>query len=397
MSRVIGTVSMGLRAPIIHEGDDLSKIVPGVVLEAMKEDGLAPRDRDVLAITESVVARAQGNYCTVEDIARDIKAKFGGETVGVIFPIYSRNRFAICLRGIAMGAKKVILMMTYPSDEVGNHLITWDDIDDNGIDPQTDVLSLEKYRELFGYRKHQFTGVDYVDYYKGLIEGCGAEAEIIFANKATAILDYTKNVLNCDIHTRERTKRILKNAGAEKVYSLDDILTAPVNGSGYNETYGLLGSNKATEDKIKLFPRDSQWLVDAIQKELLEKTGKHIEVMIYGDGAFKDPVGKIWELADPVVSPFYTKGLEGTPNELKLKYLADNDFADLSGEELKDAIKSEISKKDGSLVGNMVSEGTTPRRFTDLIGSLCDLTSGSGDKGTPIVYIQGYFDNYTND
>ncbi len=397
MSRVIGTVSMGLRAPIIHEGDDLSKIVPGVVLEAMKEDGLKPRDRDVLAITESVVARAQGNYCTVEDIARDIKAKFGGETVGVIFPIYSRNRFAICLRGIAMGAKKVVLMMTYPSDEVGNHLITWDDIDNNGIDPQTDVLSLEKYRELFGYRKHQFTGVDYVAYYKGLIEECGAEAEIIFANKATAILDYTKNVLNCDIHTRERTKRILRDAGAEKVYSLDDILTAPVNGSGYNETYGLLGSNKATEDKIKLFPRDSQWLVDAIQKELLEKTGKHIEVMIYGDGAFKDPVGKIWELADPVVSPFYTKGLEGTPNELKLKYLADNDFADLSGEELKDAIKSEISKKDGSLVGNMVSEGTTPRRFTDLIGSLCDLTSGSGDKGTPIVYIQGYFDNYTND
>ncbi len=397
MSRVIGTVSMGLRAPIIHEGDDLSKIVPGVVLEAMKEDGLKPRDRDVLAITESVVARAQGNYCTVEDIARDIKAKFGGETVGVIFPIYSRNRFAICLRGIAMGAKKVVLMMTYPSDEVGNHLITWDDIDNNGIDPQTDVLSLEKYRELFGYRKHQFTGVDYVAYYKGLIEECGAEAEIVFANKATAILDYTKNVLNCDIHTRERTKRILRDAGAEKVYSLDDILTAPVNGSGYNETYGLLGSNKATEDKIKLFPRDSQWLVDAIQKELLEKTGKHIEVMIYGDGAFKDPVGKIWELADPVVSPFYTKGLEGTPNELKLKYLADNDFADLSGEELKDAIKSEISKKDGSLVGNMVSEGTTPRRFTDLIGSLCDLTSGSGDKGTPIVYIQGYFDNYTND
>ena len=397
MSRVIGTVSMGLRAPIIHEGDDLSKIVPGVVLEAMKEDGLEPRDRDVLAITESVVARAQGNYATVEDIARDIRNKFGGETVGVIFPIYSRNRFAICLRGIAKGSKKIVLMMTYPSDEVGNHLITWDDIDDNGIDPQTDVLSLERYRELFGYKKHQFTGVDYVAYYKDLIEECGAEDEIIFANKATAILDYTKNVLNCDIHTRRRTKRILKDAGAEKVYSLDDILTAPVNGSGYNETYGLLGSNKATEDKIKLFPRDSQWLVDEIQRELLEKTGKHIEVMIYGDGAFKDPVGKIWELADPVVSPFYTKGLEGTPNELKLKYLADNDFADLSGDALKDAIKSEISKKDGSLVGNMVSEGTTPRRFTDLIGSLCDLTSGSGDKGTPIVYIQGYFDNYTND
>ncbi len=389
---------MGLRAPIIHEGDDLSKIVPQVVFDAMREDGLKPRDRDVLAVTESVVARAQGNYANVEDIARDIKAKFGEDaTLGVIFPIFSRNRFAICLRGIAMGVRKIVLMMSYPSDEVGNHLVSWDDIDENGLDPQVDVLSEEKYRELFGYRKHQFTGVDYVEYFRGLIEGAGAEAEIIFANDARTILKYTKKVLNCDIHTRERTKRTLLAAGAETVLSLDDILTAPINGSGYNETYGLLGSNKATEDRIKLFPRDSQWLVEAIQKRILEETGKHIEVMIYGDGAFKDPVGKIWELADPVVSPFYTAGLEGTPNELKLKYLADNDFADLSGDERKKAILNEISRKDGSLVGNMVSEGTTPRRFTDLIGSLCDLTSGSGDKGTPVVYIQGYFDNFTND
>ena len=395
MSRMVGTVSRGVRAPIIREGDDLKTIVSDSVLEAARQEGFALRDRDVVAMTEAIVARAQGNYATVDDIAADVREKLGGETVGVIFPILSRNRFAICLRGIAKGAKKIILMLSYPSDEVGNHLIDWDALDSKGVDPYRDVLSLEKYRELFGYNKHRFTGVDYVDYYSGLIREAGAEVEVVFANDARQILSYTKNVIHCDIHTRARTSRILKAAGGERVFGLDEIMTASVNGSGYNEKYGLLGSNKATEDKVKLFPRDCQDLVEAIQKELLEKTGKHIEVMVYGDGAFKDPIGKIWELADPVVSPAYTAGLEGTPNELKLKYLADNDFAALSGEALREAIKGEIAKKDGDLVGQMVSEGTTPRRLTDLIGSLCDLTSGSGDKGTPIVLIQGYFDNYT--
>ncbi len=396
MSRMIGTVSMGVRAPIIRSGDNLVDIVTDSILSAIREDGLCPRDRDVVAMTEAIVARAQGNYASVDDIASDVRAKLGGETIGVMFPILSRNRFAICLRGIAKGAKKVVLMLSYPSDEVGNHLVELDMLDEKGVDPYKDVLSLEKYRELFGYHKHPFTGVDYVEYYGNLIRESGAEVEIIFANNPRAILDYTKNVLTCDIHTRARTKRILKAAGAERVCSLDDILTAPVNGSGYNEKFGLLGSNKSTEDTVKLFPRDCQDLVEAIQARLLQETGKHMEVMVYGDGAFKDPVGKIWELADPVVSPAYTAGLEGTPNELKLKYLADNDFAALSGEELREAIKKEIEKKDGSsLVGNMAAQGTTPRRLTDLIGSLCDLTSGSGDKGTPIVYIQGYFDNYT--
>jgi len=395
MSRMLGTVSRGIRAPIIREGDDLRNIVVDCVLEASAQEGFAVRDRDIVAMTEAIVARAQGNYATVEDIAVDVRNKLGGETVGVIFPILSRNRFAICLRGIAMGAKKIVLMLSYPSDEVGNHLIDWDLMDEKGVDPYRDVLTLEKYRELFGWSKHRFTGVDYVDYYAELIEGCGAEAELLFANDPREILSHTKNVICCDIHTRERTKRLLKAAGGERVFGLDEIMDAPVNGSGCNEKYGLLGSNKATEDKVKLFPRDCQSLVLDIQAELLAKTGKHVEVMIYGDGAFKDPVGKIWELADPVVSPAYTPGLEGTPNELKLKYLADNDFAQLSGEALRDAIKKEIRKKDDDLVGKMVSEGTTPRRLTDLIGSLCDLTSGSGDKGTPIVYIQGYFDNYT--
>ena len=398
MSRMLGTVSMGLRAPIIRQGDDLVEIVTGSIAEAMKEDGLCPRDRDVVAMTEAIVARAQGNYATVEAIAMDVRQKFGGDTVGVIFPILSRNRFAICLRGIAMGCKKIVLMLSYPADEVGNHLIDWDLMDKHGVDPYRDVLSEQKYRELFGYIKHPFTGVDYVEYYSQLIRDCGAEVEVVFANDPRAVLNYTKNVLNCDIHTRVRTKRLLKDAGAESVYGLDEIMTAPVNGSGYNEKYGLLGSNKSTEDTVKLFPRDCQDLVLDIQSKLLEMTGKHIEVMVYGDGAFKDPVGKIWELADPVVSPAYTPGLEGTPNELKLKYLADNDFAELSGKELQEAIKSKIQQKDGSsLVGNMAAQGTTPRRLTDLIGSLCDLTSGSGDKGTPIVYIQGYFDNYTTD
>ncbi|MDD6479477.1 MAG: coenzyme F420-0:L-glutamate ligase [Oscillospiraceae bacterium] len=397
MSRMVGTVSRGLRAPIIRQGDDIVDIVVNSVLEASADDGFALRDRDIVAMTEAVVARAQGNYASVDDIAEDVKAKFGGETVGVIFPILSRNRFAICLRGIAKGAKKIVLMLSYPSDEVGNHLISIDALDEKGIDPYKDVLDLKKYRELFGYEKHRFTGVDYVEYYEQLIRECGADVEIIFANDARAILNYTKNVLNCDIHTRERTRRILKNAGAEKVYGLDQILNESINGSGYNADYGLLGSNKSTEDTVKLFPRDCQPVVDAIHAKLLEKTGKNIEVMVYGDGAFKDPVGKIWELADPVVSPAYTEGLEGTPNELKLKYLADNDFASLSGDELKEAIKNEIVKKDENLVGKMASEGTTPRQLTDLIGSLCDLTSGSGDKGTPIVYIQGYFDNYTTD
>ena len=395
MSRMVGTVSRGIRAPIIREGDDLKKIVTESVLEAASSEPFSLHDRDVVAMTEAIVARAQGNYATVDDIAADVKQKLGGETVGVIFPILSRNRFAICLRGIAKGCKKVVLMLSYPSDEVGNHLVDWDALDNCGVDPYRDVLTLEKYRELFGYRKHRFTGVDYVEYYSDLIRDCGAEVEVIFANDAREILNYTKNVIHCDIHTRARTGRILKAAGGERVFGLHQIMTASVNGSGYNEKYGLLGSNKATEDKVKLFPRDCQDLVVAIQQELLEKTGKHIEVMVYGDGAFKDPVGKIWELADPVVSPAYTAGLEGTPNELKLKYLADNDFASLSGDALRDAIKDEIAKKDSDLVGQMVSEGTTPRRLTDLIGALCDLTSGSGDKGTPIVLIQGYFDNYT--
>ena len=395
MSRMVGTVSRGIRAPIIREGDDLKAIVVDSVLEAARQDGFQIRDRDIVAMTEAIVARAQGNYCTVDDIAADVKEKLGGGTVGVIFPILSRNRFAICLRGIAKGAKKIVLMLSYPSDEVGNHLIDWDSMDAKDVDPYRDVLSLERYRELFGYNVHRFTGVDYVAYYSDLIRSCGAEVEVLFANDAREILNHTKNVICCDIHTRSRTKRILKAAGGENVYGLDEIMTASVNGSGYNENFGLLGSNKATEDKVKLFPRDSQPLVDAIQAEILKKTGKHVEVMVYGDGAFKDPVGKIWELADPVVSPAYTAGLEGTPNELKLKYLADNDFAQLSGEALRDAIKNEIQKKDDDLVGKMVSEGTTPRRLTDLIGSLCDLTSGSGDKGTPIVFIQGYFDNYT--
>ena len=397
MSRMIGTISRGVRAPIIKSGDDLSEIVTNSVLEAAADGGYEVRDRDIIAMTESIVARSQGNYASVNDIAEDVKAKFGGETVGVIFPILSRNRFAICLRGIAMGAKKIVLMLSYPSDEVGNHLISLDAVDNKGVNPYSDVLDLKKYRELFGYEKHPFTGVDYVEYYESIIREAGAEAEIIFANDPRAVLNYTKNVLNCDIHTRARTKRLLNAAGAERVYGMDEILSAPVNGSGYNATYGLLGSNKATEDSVKLFPRDCQPLVDDIQKKMLERTGKHVEVMVYGDGAFKDPIGKIWELADPVVSPAYTAGLEGTPSELKLKYLADNDFADLKGDELKEAIKSKIQQKDSDLVGKMVSEGTTPRRLTDLIGSLCDLTSGSGDKGTPIVLIQGYFDNYTTE
>ena len=399
MSRVYGTVSMGLRAPIIRQGDDLTEIVTGSVVEAMNVGGLEPRDRDVVCMTEAIVARAQGNYAGVDNIAADVRNKFGGDTVGVIFPILSRNRFAICLRGIAKGCKKVVLMLSYPSDEVGNHLVDWDLLDEKGINPYTDVLTEAQWRELFGVIKHTFTGVDYVEYYSNLIRESGAEVEVIFANDCRAILNYTKNVLNCDIHTRARTKRLLKAAGAEKVYGLDDIMTESVDGSGWNSRYGLLGSNKATEDMVKLFPREEcQQLVENIQAKLLEVTGKHIEVMVYGDGAFKDPVGKIWELADPVVSPAYTAGLEGTPNELKLKYLADNDFSSLSGKELQEAIKDKIMQKDGSsLVGNMVSQGTTPRRLTDLIGSLCDLTSGSGDKGTPIVYIQGYFDNYTNE
>ena len=397
MERKVGTVSRGIRCPIIREGDDLAKIVVDSVLEAAESEGFALRDRDVVAVTESVVARSQGNYASVDAIAADVRAKLGGETIGVIFPILSRNRFAICLRGIAKGAKKVVLMLSYPSDEVGNELVSFDQLDAAKVNPYTDVLTLEKYRELFGENRHPFTGVDYVQYYGDLIRESGAEVEIIFANDCRAILPYAKNVLNCDIHTRERTKRLLLAGGAEKVCGLDDILTASVNGSGYQERYGLLGSNKSTEDTIKLFPRDCQGLVEEIQASLLEKTGKHVEVMVYGDGAFKDPMGKIWELADPVVSPAYTPGLEGTPNELKLKYLADNDFADLSGAALKEAIENAIRAKDGSsLVGNMAAQGTTPRRLTDLIGSLCDLTSGSGDKGTPVILIQGYFDNYTN-
>ena len=396
MERKVGTISRGIRCPIIREGDDLAEITVTSVLEAAASEGYEIRNRDIVALTESIVARSQGNYASVDAIAEDVRAKLGGETVGVIFPILSRNRFAICLRGIAKGCKKVVLMLSYPSDEVGNHLIDMDSIDEKGVNPFSDVLTEAKFRELFGYVKHPFTGVDYIEYYTELIKECGAEAEIILANDCRAILPYTKNVLNCDIHTRERTKRLLRAAGAERVYGMDEIMREPIDGSGYNARYGLLGSNKATEDTIKLFPRDCQDLVDNIQKQLLEATGKCMEVMVYGDGAFKDPVGKIWELADPVVSPAYTAGLEGTPNELKLKYLADNTFADLSGEALRDAIKASIQQKDGSsLVGNMAAQGTTPRRLTDLIGSLCDLTSGSGDKGTPIIYIQGYFDNYT--
>ena len=397
MSRLYGTVSRGVRAPMIREGDNLAEIVTKCILDAAESENVQIHDRDIVAMTESIVARAQGNYASVQDIADDVKAKFGGETVGVIFPILSRNRFSICLRGIAMGCKKVVLMLSYPSDEVGNHLISIDAMDEKGVDPYKDVLTLEKYRELFGYEKHRFTGVDYVEYYESLIREAGADCEIIFANDPRAILPFTKNVLYCDIHTRFRTRRLLEKAGAEKVFGFDQILSASVNGSGYNEKYGLLGSNKATEETVKLFPRDCQPLVEDIQKRLFDATGKTLEVMVYGDGAFKDPVGKIWELADPVVSPAYTVGLEGTPNELKLKYLADNDFADLSGEALRQAIKEKIKDKDDNLVGNMASEGTTPRQLTDLIGSLCDLTSGSGDKGTPIVYIQGYFDNYTTE
>ena len=394
--RRVGTVSRGIRCPIIREGDDLAGIVTESVLEACEAEGFSLRDRDVIAITESIVARAQGNYASVESIAEDVRTKLGGETIGVIFPILSRNRFAICLRGIANGAKKVVLMLSYPSDEVGNELVSLDKIDDAGINPYSDVLTLERYRELFGENKHEFTGVDYVSYYEQLIKDCGADVEIIFANHAKDILPYADKVLTCDIHTRKRTKRILKEAGAKVVLGMDDILTAPINGSGYNELYGLLGSNKSTEDTVKLFPRDSQDLVLDVQKRILDKTGKHVEVMVYGDGAFKDPQGKIWELADPVVSPFFTDGLVGTPNELKLKYLADNAYSHLSGEELKAAISESIRKKDGDLKGNMASQGTTPRQLTDLIGSLCDLTSGSGDKGTPVVLVQGYFDNYTN-
>ena len=397
MERKVGTTARGIRCPIFREGDDLPKIVVNTVLEAAEAEGFSIHDRDVIAITESVVARVQGNYAPIEAIAKDVKAKLGGETIGVIFPILSRNRFAICLRGIAQGAKKIVLMLSYPSDEVGNALVSLDQLDEAGINPYSDVLTLEKYRELFGENLHPFTGVDYVAYYSDLIRQSGAEVEVIFANDCRTILNYTKNVLTCDIHTRERTKRILRANGAERVCGLDDILNAPVDGSGYNERFVLLGSNKSTEDKIKLFPRECEPVVMEIQAQILERTGKLVEVMIYGDGAFKDPVGKIWELADPSVSAANTPGLEGTPNELKLKYLADNDFADLSGEALREAIKTKIQQKDGSsLVGNMAAQGTTPRKITDLIGSLCDLTSGSGDKGTPVVLVQGYFDNYTN-
>ena len=396
MSRYTGTVSRGIRCPIIKQGDDLQKIITDTIIEASEAEGFELHDRDVVSITESIVARAQGNYCTVDDIAKDVREKLGGNDMGVIFPITSRNRFSVLLSGFARGAKKIYLMLSYPSDEVGNAFLTYDELDEKGIDPYNDVLSETKYKELFGDPVHEFTGVNYVDYYRDLINKEGCECEIIFANKAKTILDYTKNVLTCDIHTRARTKRILKSLGAN-VYGLDEIMNAPVDGSGFNENYGLLGSNKATDEKVKLFPRDAQSLVEGIQSELLKRTGKKLEVMIYGDGAFKDPQGKIWELADPVVSPFYTSGLKGTPNEVKIKYLADNDFADLQGDQLKDAIKSSIKQKDSNLVGKMVSEGTTPRQLTDLIGSLCDLTSGSGDKGTPVVLVQGYFDNYTND
>ena len=397
MERRVGTVSRGIRGPIIREGDNLVDITVDSVLLAAESEGFSLRDRDVIALTESIVARAQGNYASVDDIATDVKAKLGGETVGVIFPILSRNRFAINLKGIARGCKKIVLMLSYPSDEVGNALLTYDQLDEANINPYSDVLTLEKYRELFGENKHEFTGVDYVQYYSDIIKGEGAEVEVIFANQAKEILKYTDCVINCDIHTRVRTKRILRENGAKVVCGLDDIMTSSINGSGFNEKYGLLGSNKSTEDKIKLFPKECKQLVFDIQSKILEKTGKHVEVMVYGDGAFKDPQGKIWELADPVVSPAYTDGLIGTPNELKLKYLADNDYANLSGEALKEAISNSIKAKNGNLKGNMASQGTTPRQLTDLIGSLCDLTSGSGDKGTPIILIQGYFDNYTNE
>ena len=396
MERKVGTISRGISCPIIREGDNLADIVVNSVLDAASSEGFELRDRDVISLTESIVARAQGNYAPISAIASDVKAKLDGETIGIIFPILSRNRFSICLKGMAMGAKKVVLMLSYPSDEVGNELVSLDKLDEAGINPYSDVLTLEKYRELFGENKHQFTGVDYVEYYGELIREAGAEVEIIFANNPKVILDYTKNVIHCDIHTRARTKRILKANGAEKVFGMDEILDASVDGSGFNEKYGLLGSNKSTEESVKLFPRECFDLVEEIQKSILEKTGKHVEVMVYGDGAFKDPQGKIWELADPVVSPAFTDGLRGTPNEVKLKYLADNDFKDLSGEALKEAISKRIKEKDDNLVGNMVSQGTTPRQLTDLIGSLCDLTSGSGDKGTPVVLVQGYFDNYTN-
>ncbi len=396
MERLVGTISRGIRGPIIRENDDICSIVVECMINASKAENFNFRDKDVIALTEAVVARAQGNYATINQIAKDVKRKFPSGVIGVTFPILSRNRFSICLKGIAKGAKKIILMLSYPSDEVGNHLISLDQLDEKNVNPWSDVLTEQQYRELFGYQKHHFTGVDYVEYYHNLIEEMGAEVEIIFANDVRTILNYTDNVLCCDIHSRQRSKRLLKEKGAKVVYGLDDILSSSVNGSGYNELYGLLGSNKATEDKIKLFPRDGQVIVDNIQKAMFEKTGKHVEVMIYGDGAFKDPVGKIWELADPVCAPFYTSGLNGQPNEVKLKYLADNDFANLNGKELQDAISEYIKKKDANLKGQMVSQGTTPRQLTDLIGSLCDLTSGSGDKGTPFILIQGYFDNYTN-
>lgn len=395
MERLTGTVSRGIRAPIIRAGDDIAQIVADSVLAAARGEGFSLNDRDVIAVTEAVVARAQGNYASVEQIAGDIRAKYGGQTVGVLFPILSRNRFSICLKGIAMGAKKICLMLSFPSDEVGNHLVSLDELDEKGINPFSDVLTEARFRELFGYKKHTFTGVDYISYYRQLIEDAGCECEIVLANDCRAILAYTKCVLCCDIHTRERSKRLLRAAGAEKVFGLDDVLSAPFEGSGYNERYGLLGSNKATETTVKLFPRDCAGVVERIQRMIFDQTGKRVEVMVYGDGAFKDPVGKIWELADPVVSPAYTSGLEGQPNEVKLKYLADNEFAHLSGDALKQAISEYIRNKDADLVGKMASQGTTPRRLTDLIGSLCDLTSGSGDKGTPIVLVQGYFDNYT--
>ncbi|MFC3747740.1 coenzyme F420-0:L-glutamate ligase [Paenibacillus sp. GCM10012306] len=396
MERVVGTVVRGLRCPIINQGDSIEDIVVDSVLKASEVEGFSIQDKDIITVTESIVARAQGNYATIDHIAQDVNSKFGEDTIGVIFPILSRNRFAICLRGIAKGAKKIVLMLSYPSDEVGNHLVDLDELDEKGVNPWTDVLTEQQFRELFGYKKHTFTGIDYIDYYKSLIEEYGVECEVIFSNNPKTILQYTKHVLTCDIHTRFRTKRILKANGGEKVYSLDDILAASVDGSGCNESYGLLGSNKSTENSIKLFPRNCQPIVDNIQHRIKEKTGKTVEVMIYGDGAFKDPVGKIWELADPVVSPAYTAGLDGTPNEVKLKYLADNNFADLKGEELQQAISQYINNKETDLVGAMEAQGTTPRRLTDLIGSLSDLTSGSGDKGTPIIFIQGYFDNYTN-
>lgn len=396
MERLVGTISRGVRAPIIRENDDICQIVVDSVLKASESDNFSFNDRDVIGITEAVVARAQGNYATIDQIAKDIKNKFPEGTIGVVFPILSRNRFAICLKGIAKGAKKIILMLSYPSDEVGNHLLSLDQLDEKKINPWSDVLTEKEYRDLFGYQKHHFTGVDYVEYYHNLIEEMGAECEIVFANDVRAILNYTDSVLCCDIHSRQRSKRLLKENNVKTLYGLDDILSTSIDGSGFNENYGLLGSNKATEDKVKLFPRDGKKIVDTIQSLMLEKTGKHIEVLVYGDGAFKDPVGKIWELADPVVAPFYTNGLVGQPNEVKLKYLADNDFANLKGNELKEAISEYIKKKDSNLKGQMASQGTTPRQLTDLIGSLCDLTSGSGDKGTPIILIQGYFDNYTN-